>query len=774
MGRSVLVPETKPTSPPPSPPQYGLMHTLPPLLTALRSAADLRASTPEERGEGVAASALCNSASLASTSGATSTPPMFQRRRVELAENPMAPQKPPRDDTPPMFSDTEQPQSGRKTTRSSNQSLGIAAVGDAEWAPVGAGTPTLDGMTTTCRPPLRTDTPPMLSSGLGVMKGGGERWRRDSVEPNAMWQDAPALARPSLYTTACDAVQGRSPQPTSVTVARKRAALELAEKLANDVSPYAICPSNPDKIKKMTVAAADARMAAIPSGTASSDAWGFGWAMKFGLAHDTPWMRPRQGTVTAAEELREQQFCVFLIIFMSMEMKASARTKSRGITQANPNSPMGALYGYRRVLRDCGRHLADLSAVAKQLKALRAQYMSVWGDFALVRVQQQPLSRSERLSLLHHLLDPLRSFGSKSRRDGVRLGIIIQENTGMRTAELCDDVGLHAYMKRHNFVPIDGDGNELSVTHHSVANWRKKGAMLKGRTVGSKCDFDNSHWGGRDMYFVYDDTNEFNLPMAWADYELRYPCPPDQRHGWPAISPNGDAMPFKKNEYRANHKQACVAALGISRGRFVTPHVHRVNLATGVMAQPDAEEATAQALVRWKTVDALRIYYKMLPSAYADMVNRATRTDAAKHTNLTIPEIDANDARTRIDDAIAELDSLGGKGPRNSAAAPADDLQRYEIGDGEYVWGDASNAPVSILGKQVILPDRAWPGWDMAMTTTTCLIAAYVHAEEQYVIDTQDGYYYLFKYDQIYPHFNSNLRRSIRSTAVGKAVLRRH
>jgi len=76
-----------------------------------------------------------------------------------------------------------------------------------------------------------------------------------------------------------------------------------------------------------------------------------------------------------------------------------------------------------------------------------------------------------------------------------------------------------------------------------------------------------------------------------------------------------------------DHKKLCIHALGEAEGKPITPHAHRVTLATGITAQPDGDEATAQALVRHKTVEALRTYYKMLPSKYADMVNRATRID---------------------------------------------------------------------------------------------------------------------------------------------------
>eukprot|EP00966_Prymnesium_polylepis_P261406 6037982-Prymnesium_polylepis.1 len=136
--------------------------------------------------------------------------------------------------------------------------------------------------------------------------------------------------------------------------------------------------------------------------------------------------------------------------------------------------------------------------------------------------------------------------------------------------------------------------------------------MLRGRSTGSKCDTTISHWGARDMWFVYDDTNPCSLPVIWAQYEIKYPCPPEERKVWAMASPSSD---------RGVRPQEIVHPRA-RRSRGQADHSARSSRharATGIMAQPDGDEATAQALVRHKTVDALRTYYKMLPSKYADM-----------------------------------------------------------------------------------------------------------------------------------------------------------
>eukprot|EP00966_Prymnesium_polylepis_P264283 6105154-Prymnesium_polylepis.1 len=102
--------------------------------------------------------------------------------------------------------------------------------------------------------------------------------------------------------------------------------------------------------------------------------------------------------------------------------------------------------------------------------------------------------------------------------------------------------------------------------------------MLRGRSTGSKCDTTNSHWGARDMWFVYDDTNPCSLPAIWAQYEIKYPCPPEERKVWAMASPSGDRTPYTLDQAASDHKKLCIHALGEAEGKPIIPHAHRVTL----------------------------------------------------------------------------------------------------------------------------------------------------------------------------------------------------
>lgn len=308
--------------------------------------------------------------------------------------------------------------------------------------------------------------------------------------------------------------------------------------------------------------------------------------------------------------------------------------------------------------------------------------------------------------------------------------------------------------------------------------------MLKVKSVASKCDADNSHWGSRDMWFVYDDTNELSLPVAWAQYELKYPCAPSQRTAWPAVSPHGNDKAYTTSTAANDHKQLCGTALG-EEGRKITPHAHRVTLATAIMALPDTDEPTAQALVRWKTVESLRTYYKMMPTRYADVANRATKVDAAKESNIRIPEIEPSGPLERIDEAIKEFERAGDGATRKGRTGDVDasdkrggnSIARFLVdqtarGKPIYMNADTTDDPNGVIGLTVAMPNESWTGWERcaskcarrkkggmceqckrATARTTCTVAAFSESEALYVLDAE-GQHYAFRYDQIAPHLS--------------------
>ena len=105
-------------------------------------------------------------------------------------------------------------------------------------------------------------------------------------------------------------------------------------------------------------------------------------------------------------------------------------------------------------------------------------------------------------------------------------------------------------------------------------------------------------------------------------------------------------------------------------------HSYRVTLAMAIMAmvttngrtqaKKDEAEAIAQALCRWKSIEAVRIYARWNPADYADYVDTATRTDASLTHDIDMPEVNPTDVIRELEATIAALGGSNAKAQRVS------------------------------------------------------------------------------------------------------------
>jgi hypothetical protein len=78
-----------------------------------------------------------------------------------------------------------------------------------------------------------------------------------------------------------------------------------------------------------------------------------------------------------------------------------------------------------------------------------------------------------------------------------------------------------------------------------------------------------------------------------------------------------------------------------------------------------------QALVRWKTVEAMRIYARMAPDQYADYVDMATdvTTDTDGRIPEGLPEVDPQQVLAEDEAAVAAIDAEIAKARQRGGAS---------------------------------------------------------------------------------------------------------
>jgi len=496
-----------------------------------------------------------------------------------------------------------------------------------------------------------------------------------------------------------------------------------------------------------------------------------------------------------ATPLCEVWFAILALVWTAQMIAPSARRRRAGYGQGMPTSALLALYGWRRVMRDCGRYTPDLVEARGVLKGICARYKARWGDEAFVPNRKQPFSSKHMLEIVALLTNPSTTLIAWS--DVLRMAVLTAFryalSTGARKDEWTASFDGDSFVRRASFAWVDKDGNDLPSSPDVIAS-RKNGDLLRGKSAPSKCDRLNIEWGGRDMWFRFDDKNPLNFARHWQQWELAHPCPERERSVWPAFSPTGDNKPFTGTHANALLHALLLKVMTEAEAAKRSWHSCRITIATRLYARRgartngiavDAIEGVIQSLVRWKTPEAMRIYARMEAQRYADYVDMATDmrvesdgtapedlpevdpTAVLAENEATLAAIDAEAARTaKASRAARDNPAAGGgtrRGKRRATPLTGDvaqgtaelDAKRalYNIGDcalahaGEDSWG--------VIGQSVRLHNSFW-GLDDGEYSDARVVAyasAYTFtagnlSKHTYVVECE-GHYYPATHDTI-------------------------
>ena len=509
-----------------------------------------------------------------------------------------------------------------------------------------------------------------------------------SSGPKAVASSPEAVVSRGSANRAEELRRQRSPQPANAKAARRRAAAEMADTLAADESPYALFPDDAGMLRAAVSETHKAIARGKAHGTEKRDDWGYGWVAKFCEATGNAVMRPRDPP--PSEQPREAYFAAFAIMWIALFMLPSARRRARGFLDAMPSSSLAAIYGWRAVQGECHRWLPDMVLVGKALKGLNEEYKQRWGQDALVPERTEPIPLWALKLMVDTLVAAKLLDGVTNRCYLVMLcfGIV----AAPRLDELCEMFPSDTYFTRSNFAWFDGDTQVIP----TLANLRalRCGVFLRARSAPSKADRMNTEWGGRDMWFRVDDSNQLGFAHRFLEWEIDHFCPPDLRSKWPAFSLGGTDKPLKPGPVREWHKKVATHVMGAERAKLRTWHALRATLASAIAAYRNSDgkplenyEGIAQMLVRWKSLDSLRIYLKVKATDYADYADIVTRTDGTAISQGDLPPLGPESAIADLDAAVAAL-SKKQKGqaalpePEGAAAddgpAPARKQQRRE------------------------------------------------------------------------------------------------
>ena len=132
-------------------------------------------------------------------------------------------------------------------------------------------------------------------------------------------------------------------------------------------------------------------------------------------------------------------------------MKPAARTLAKGIDQAKPPSGMLAIYGWRRVMRDCGRHEPDMAPASRILRGLIEQLKQRCGQDAMAPDHHIPYPLQSILRAVKYLDTYSNPAWTASYHDSLALAIRFNLARGPRIDEWCEMYTGDSYYRRGNF-----------------------------------------------------------------------------------------------------------------------------------------------------------------------------------------------------------------------------------------------------------------------------------------------------------------------------------
>ena len=480
---------------------------------------------------------------------------------------------------------------------------------------------------------------------------------------------APRTAAGALIElTVCD-TDDHSPQPLTAAAARAAAALESADMLIATSSTAAAHSATARELRALCSAAHHCEVGGIPRGTRSHDEWGFKKVRRFAERFGFQWMRPRH--VAPEHHHLESRFVALALYHIVPEMAPAPRTLAKGIDQAKPPSGMLALYGWRRVMRDCGRHVPDMHAASRMLRGMIEQLKARCGQDAMSVDHHIPYPLQSIVRAVAYLDNHSNSEWTPAFHDSLAVVVRFSLARGPRMDEWCEMFAGDTYYRRVNFTwCLVGDviGSTAAM---DAAGGLSPRLLLRATNVPSKTDRSGAKWIGKHMWYRPSGSDPLNFASAWARFERRYPCTEGDRRTWAAFSPSGGPAAFKPTQARAALHSVWVVIENEAFAAMHTWHDFRATLATA-LAAADKSHAFIQAAVCWASPASVALYGQQKPEAMADAADLATSIDASRHAHIATPHVCDDTVVDELEVCMAHLSAEpDGHAPTTASAKRA-------------------------------------------------------------------------------------------------------
>ena len=317
-----------------------------------------------------------------------------------------------------------------------------------------------------------------------------------------------------------------------------------------------------------------------------------------------------------------------------------------GRTHALPTSGLKVLGHVRRIhlKRYHLPHFVPLTLAVQVCDGLCKQYIVDHGPDALTPQRKEPLTNE----IVRKILGLFRTgvvFGGRtvdmSHPGWASLAAMFATlaQTGFRKAEVCLAAGA-AWTKAHislaNVSWLIGGVIVIFPTLEQLRNL-KKGDYCLLRPPPSKADPLGLHWGASTIYLRFDPDELICAAKFIAWMEIARAVPAAQRADVPLFV-NFSYGPWRAVPLTDMFKEVLLAAeVPQEHLRRYSMHSWRIYLACALLAA-GASNGTIQAMLRWRSDEALKIYARINDVEYADQLAKASQANISSVRTTTLRE----------------------------------------------------------------------------------------------------------------------------------------
>jgi hypothetical protein len=424
----------------------------------------------------------------------------------------------------------------------------------------------------------------------------------------------------------------------------------------DDDTEFALRPSNHSDLHEMCNAVEGAIAEGINDSTASGERSAFNkYYIPYANSLGTAVWRTMEA---AANPLREAAYACGFALHVWKRMQA--RTKADKL--ARVDSVRSVIGHVRRGHSRRGYAFASTSMMAHVMKGLSRRRLLAVGVAQIRRAE--PFTSAELVAMKNITLGV--KVGSKVYEPasrfwaGWRLVDTYGDQTGARKAELVGDGNLCFH---HTDVQFSLDGSTCvdpspSDLARIVAGHFKEVYVTVAVGV-SKADQDGSKFGQHLISLLYNRTNPMSFAVALVDYLILFPVRGPARATTPLFTTDGKTA-WTASQIDTTLANVMSVTLSPQQRKGKTFHSKRVYCASG-FRNLNSSDGEIQALVRWSSVESIRIYARMglmYQARRRDLLQTAT-IDAMNAAARPLPQFDftpdevARDAEAATDMAAA-------------------------------------------------------------------------------------------------------------------------